>query len=59
MSYLERKFSLAGKTAIITGGGGTLCSAIAEGFANAGGNIILWDIRSEAMAEKTEIIAKS
>jgi NAD(P)-dependent dehydrogenase (short-subunit alcohol dehydrogenase family) len=59
MSYLENKYGLSGKTAIITGGGGTLCSAIAEGFACAGANIILWDIRPDAMKEKADIIAKS
>lgn len=59
MSYLEEKFSLLGKTAIITGGGGTLCGAIAEAYANAGANIVLWDIRQDAMAAKAEIIAKS
>jgi len=59
MSYLETKFSLAGKTAIITGGGGTLCSAIAQGFACAGANVILWDIRPGAMAEKAEIIGRA
>ena len=49
MSYLEDKFSLSGKTAIVTGGGGTLCGAIATGFARAGANVILWDIRPEAL----------
>lgn len=58
MSYLENKYGLKNKTAIITGGGGTLCSAIAQGFAAAGANIILWDIRPEAMKEKADIIAK-
>jgi len=59
MSYLQNKFGLQGKTAIITGGGGTLCSAIAEGFANAGANIVLWDIRAEAMDAKARGIAES
>lgn len=59
MSYLEEKFGLAGRTAIITGGGGTLCSAMAVGYANSGANVILWDIRGDAMTEKAEIIAKS
>ena len=59
MPYLEDKFGLQGKTAIITGGGGTLCSAIAEGYANARANIILWDIRKEAMETKAQIIAKN
>lgn len=57
MSFLEQKFSLKGKTAIITGGGGTLCGAIAQGFACAGANVILWDIRPEAMDEKVKVIA--
>lgn len=56
MSYLQQQFGLDGKTAIITGGGGTLCSAIAEGFAQAGANVILWDIRPDALAEKAKIV---
>jgi len=58
MSYLDTKFGLTGKTAIITGGGGTLCSAIAEGFACAGANVILWDINADNLRTKSEIIAK-
>lgn len=57
MTYLESTFGLTGKTAIITGGGGTLCSAMAEGYAKAGANVILWDIRPEAMQEKVKAIA--
>ncbi|MFH1615783.1 MAG: SDR family NAD(P)-dependent oxidoreductase [Planctomycetota bacterium] len=56
MSYLEDKFGLKGKTAIITGGGGTLCSAIAQGYINAGANVILWDISGEAMEAKAQAI---
>jgi NAD(P)-dependent dehydrogenase (short-subunit alcohol dehydrogenase family) len=59
MSYLKEKFGLEGKTAIITGGGGTLCSAMAEGHAKAGANVVLWDVRPEAMQEKAETIAKA
>jgi len=59
MSYIEQKFDLTGKTAIITGGGGTLCSAIAEGFVLAGANVVLWDIRPEAMKVKAEQIAEN
>jgi NAD(P)-dependent dehydrogenase (short-subunit alcohol dehydrogenase family) len=39
---LAKSFSLAGKTAVVTGGGGTLCGAIACGFAQAGANVVLW-----------------
>lgn len=59
MSYLDTKYGLTGKTAIITGGGGTLCSAIAEGFVAAGGNVILWDISADNLKAKSEIIAKN
>ncbi|MGA2052916.1 MAG: SDR family oxidoreductase [Opitutales bacterium] len=41
MSYLDSMFSLAGKTAVIIGGTGELCSAIAEGFAGAGATVVL------------------
>ncbi|MFA5028655.1 MAG: SDR family oxidoreductase [Candidatus Methylomirabilota bacterium] len=33
---------MTGKTAVVTGGGGTLCSAIACGLAQAGAKIVLW-----------------
>jgi len=59
MSFLETQFGLRGKTAIITGGGGTLCGAIARGFTQAGANVILWDIRPEAMQEKAAVIGKA
>jgi len=59
MSYLQEKFGLEGKTAVVTGGGGTLCSAIAEGFAKAAAKVILWDIRQEAMEAKAQAIGKA
>ena len=40
-------FSLEGKFAVITGGGGHLCSSIAEGFAMAGASIAVIDMREE------------
>ena len=48
-------FSLSGKTAIVIGGGGHVCSALAEGFAAAGANIAIIDLRIEkatSIAEK-------
>lgn len=59
MSLLEEKFGLTGKTAVITGGGGTLCSAMAQGLARAGANVALWDIRPEAMKAKADVIGKA
>ncbi|NIA06184.1 MAG: SDR family oxidoreductase [Actinobacteria bacterium] len=59
MSYLQEKFGLQGKTAVLTGGGGTLCSVIAEGFAKVGANVILWDIRPEALESKVRNIGQA
>ena len=39
--YLNSLFSLRGKVAVVIGGTGELCGAIAEGFANAGAEIVL------------------
>ena len=41
MSYLENKFSLKNKVAIVIGGTGTLCSTMAIAMANAGAKIVL------------------
>jgi NAD(P)-dependent dehydrogenase (short-subunit alcohol dehydrogenase family) len=58
MEFLEKKFGLRGKTAVITGGGGTLCGAMAGGYALAGANVILWDLRQEALDAKIAEIGK-
>ena len=57
--YLENAFSLKGKTVVITGGGGTLGSAMGAGMAAAEANIILWDLRQEALDEKVQTIAEA
>ncbi len=41
-------FDLSGKVAVVTAGGGVLCSAIAEAFAAAGAEVALADVRLEA-----------
>ena len=41
MSYLESLFSLEGKTAVVTGGTGELCGAMAVALAGAGAEIAL------------------
>jgi NAD(P)-dependent dehydrogenase (short-subunit alcohol dehydrogenase family) len=58
MGYLEDNFSLAGKTVVVTGGGGTLGSSMAKGMAKVGANVILWDVRQEALDEKAAMIAE-
>jgi len=59
MAYLDEMFGLSGKTAIVTGGGGVLCSLMGEALAKAGANVILWDIRPEALDEKVEKLGKA
>ncbi len=40
-AYLESLFSLSGKVAVVIGGTGELCGAMAEGLAQAGAEIVL------------------
>ena len=40
-SYLESLFSLAGKVAVVIGGTGELCGAMAEGLAGAGAEVVV------------------
>lgn len=40
-SYLESLFSLRGKVAVVIGGTGELCGAMAEGLAGAGAEVVL------------------
>lgn len=56
---LTELFSLEGKTAIITGGGGTLCSFMAEAYVKCGAKAILWDVRPDALRAKQELISKN
>ena len=57
--YLEEMFSLEGRTAVVTGGGGVLCSRMAEAMAQAGASVILWDVRQDALNEKLAQIRKT
>ncbi|HUL55308.1 MAG TPA: SDR family oxidoreductase [Opitutaceae bacterium] len=49
-SYLDKLFSLAGRVAVVVGGTGELCGAMAEGLAGAGAEVILVG-RNEAKAK--------
>lgn len=50
--FMESLFSLEGRTAVVTGGGGTLGSMMGSGFARVGANVILWDVREDALRQK-------
>jgi NAD(P)-dependent dehydrogenase (short-subunit alcohol dehydrogenase family) len=57
MAYLNEMFGLEGKTAVVTGGGGVLCSQMGSALAQAGARVILWDIRPEALEDKVKAVA--
>ncbi len=54
--FLDTTFGLAGKTAVVTGGGGTLCGAMAKGFARAGANVALWGRGRASLDEAARLI---
>lgn len=56
---MDNLFSLKGKVAVITGGGGHLCSAIAEGYAMAGASLAILDMREEKALKVAEEITKN
>lgn len=49
MSYLEQMFSLAGKTAIISGGAGAIGLLMSETLLNAGANVVVWSRSKESI----------
>ena len=52
--YLNEKFGLTGKTAVVIGGAGELCGKMAGGLAAAGANIVIVDLNEEKAKEKLE-----
>lgn len=57
-NYLLSMFNLSGKTAVVTGGGGVLCSAISHALAMAGARVAVLDLveeRSIPVARQIEI----
>jgi NAD(P)-dependent dehydrogenase (short-subunit alcohol dehydrogenase family) len=47
-AYLEKLFGLAGKVAVVTGGGGVLCGAMSQALARAGAKMAVLDLSLEA-----------
>lgn len=56
MDYLQSLFGLHGKTAVVIGGTGELCGAMAEGLAGAGAEIALVGRNAEKAAARLEKI---
>lgn len=54
--YLCKMFSLAGKKAVVTGGGGVLGTDMACAMVHAGADVVLWDVREDALQASTERI---
>ncbi len=60
MSFIESMFSLEGKVAVITGGGGGIPGNLAVGFAKAGATVILWGRgTNHPMEEAARIVAEA
>jgi NAD(P)-dependent dehydrogenase (short-subunit alcohol dehydrogenase family) len=57
--YLNEMFSLAGRKAVITGGGGVLGTDMACALARAGAEVILWDVREDALEASAAKIGKA
>ena len=59
-SYLESLFSLSGKVAVVIGGTGELCGAMAEGLAGAGAEVgqigVLGDMRGKTRPERGVVV---
>lgn len=53
---IETLFSLAGKTAVVVGGGGVLAGELAMGFAGAGANVVIADLNEEHANQHAEAI---
>lgn len=56
MSYIENLFDIKDKVVILTGGGGVLAGAIAEGLAKAGAKIVLLGRHIENIEARAESI---
>jgi len=56
-SYLESLFSLAGKVAVVIGGTGELCGAMAEGLAGAGAEVVIVGRNADKAKARVDRIA--
>ncbi len=56
-NYIQSMFNLQAKTAVVTGGGGVLCSTISRGLARAGAKVAILDLLVEKAAAVAQQIA--
>jgi NAD(P)-dependent dehydrogenase (short-subunit alcohol dehydrogenase family) len=57
-TLIEDLFSLAGKTAVVVGGGGVLAGEMAMGFAGAGANVVIADLNEEHARQHAQAICE-
>ena len=53
------KVDLNGKVAVVTGGGGILCSVMAKSLAEAGAKVAILDLKEEAAKKVADEIVKA
>ncbi len=56
-TFLPFKIDLSGKVAVVTGGGGVLCSGFAKALAASGASVAVLDLRQEAAQKVADEIA--
>lgn len=56
MEYLDKLFSLEGQTAVVIGGTGVLCGAMAQGLGEAGAEVVVVGRNAEKGAERVAAI---
>ena len=57
-TLIENLFSLAGKTAVVVGGGGVLAGEMAMGFAGAGADVVIADLDEDHARRRAEAICE-
>jgi NAD(P)-dependent dehydrogenase (short-subunit alcohol dehydrogenase family) len=59
MNEILKNFDLKGKIAVITGGGGELCGAMAEALGKMGVSVAVLDIKKEKAEVRAESILRA